>query len=108
MVKEIRTSIRCDICGGGDAESHCFRCGRRTDAAGSMENVYYDVDLCTLHFGELVRKHGDPADYRQRLVGRSREIAYGSGVKDWIELQKVIWKKMTPDERNLALAIEAL
>ncbi len=108
MAKEIITTISCDICGGTDAGSHSFLYDRIADAAGSMEDVYYDVDLCTMHFGELVRVHEHPRGYRQRLVNRSRAIAYGSRVKDWIELQKGIWKKKTPEERKLALDIEAL
>ena len=108
LAKEIVTTIRCDICGNIDAESHSFLCDRMMDAAGSMENVYYDVDLCSIHFCEFVRQHGHPSDYSQRLVNRSLAIAYGSRVKDWIESYIKIWKKMTSDERELSLAIEAL
>ena len=108
MAKETTVVINCDICGAAGAESHSFFYDRRCDPAGSMENVYYDVDLCGVHFAELVRKHGHPREHRVRLVDRSKARAYGIAAKDWIELMVAIWAKMTPDERSLALAIETL
>jgi hypothetical protein len=78
------------------------------DAAGSMADWWFDADLCSIHFGELVRKHGHPSQHRLRLVNRSDAIAYGAKVLDWIELAKSIWNKMPEDERRLAVAIEEL
>ena len=108
MAKETVTTITCDICGMANAESHSFFFDRRCDAAGDMDNEYYDADLCAVHFGVLARICGDPSDYRQRVVGRSSAMSYGRRVMIWIKLRKVNWNEMTIDERNLALAIEAL
>lgn len=104
MAKETVTTISCDVC-GETAASNSFIYDRITDAAGSMENVYYDVDLCQAHFDELVRKHGHPKEHRLRLVNRSDAIAYGSKVKSWAEMQCTIWRKMSNEEKLLALAI---
>ena len=108
MVKRIVTDYICDICDKENSESHSFLYDRRMDAAGSMENEYYDVDLCPMHFSELVRKNGKPKDYRQSQVGRKRAMQYGYRVKTWIEMQKTIWNKMSRDERVLATKIEQL
>ena len=103
MVK--KTESYCDICASEGAESHSFFYDRRCDAAGSMDDEYYGIDLCSPHFDELVRKHGHPKDHRQRLVGRSVARAYGSGVKSWAEMQVSIWHKMSSEDKELALAI---
>lgn len=103
MVKKIVTTCYCDMC-KREAKSYSFVYDRVADAAGGMENLYYDVDLCSSHFAELVRKHGRPDDHRLRL-GRSSAIAYGSKVKIWAEMQIKIWAKMSNEERGLALAI---
>ena len=104
MAKETTTTISCDICGRG-AESHGFYYDRRCDAAGSMDDKFYDVDLCQAHFDELVRKHGHPFQHSFRIVGRSDAIKYGSQVKEWCEMQQTIWRKMSSDEKALALEI---
>ena len=108
MVTEVTKTCSCDICGGKDAESHSFFYDRRGDGAGSMDNEYYDIDLCAAHFAELVRIHGDPAYYRQRIVGRSAAMSYGFGVKSWAEMQEGIWEKMSAGEKKLWFDIAAL
>ena len=41
------TDTLCDRCGRGNASDSGMIVGRRCDAAGSMENVTLDADLCT-------------------------------------------------------------
>ena len=39
--------IICDICGSKErVKVHCYVYDRATDAAGAMEDIYYQVDLC--------------------------------------------------------------
>ena len=108
MAKTTVTTYSCDICNREGAKRHSFFFDRGMDAAGSMENEYYDVDLCPMHFRELARKHGTPKEYSQSRVGRKQAMKYGYGVKAWIEMQKVVWRKMSNEERRLALQIEGL
>jgi hypothetical protein len=106
MAKEVITKITCDICGRSDAISHSFLYDRRMDAAGSMENVSYDVDLCTIHFDALVGLFGHPSGYRSRYQGREKAREYGRKVMTWIDAEIGVWRRMTPDERKLAISIE--
>lgn len=106
MAKE--TITRCDICGREGAKSHSFLYDRRCDAASSMENVYHDVDLCSIHFDELVRKFGHPRKHRSRYQGRAEARAYGTKVKEWTEAEAGVWERMTADDRDVALDIENL
>lgn len=108
MVTKTERTCLCDICGSENAESYSFIYDRRLDAAGSLENWYHDVDLCGGHSAELVRKYGHPKDYGLRVVNRADAIAYGKAVKEWAEMKESIWRKMSSEERQLALAIEAL
>ena len=108
MSKITTVTTCCDICKREGAESHSFFFDRRMDAAGSMDNEYYNVDLCSIHFREIVRKCGDPKKYSWSVVGRPRAIRYGSDVKEWIEMQKIIWSRMSSSEWSLALQIEGL
>lgn len=103
MVKEVIT--KCDVCGREGAKRHSFVYDRRMDAAGSMENIYHDVDLCVIHFDELVLKFGHPREHRSRYQDRAAARAYGRRVKQWAEV-KAVWKRMTPEERQLAISIE--
>ncbi len=105
MVVKTEKTVSCDICGAENAVSHSFVYDRVADAAGGMENLYYDIDLCSAHFAELVSKHGHPRDNRWRRVGKRATIAYGSGVKEWAEMQADIWPTMSKDDQRLALAI---
>ena len=108
MAKETITTITCDICGRAGAKSHSFVYDRRCDAAGSMENVWHDVDLCAIHFGALVLKFGHPREHSSRYQGREKARAYGVKVKAWTEAEAMVWEHMTPDERYLAISIEEL
>ena len=108
MAKTTVTTCSCDICNREGAKGHSFFFDRVMDVAGGMENEYYNVDLCPMHFREIVRKYGDPKKYSRLAVGRPQAMRYGSTVKGWIEMQKIIWSKMSNDERRLALQIEEL
>ena len=106
MAKTIITTCTCDICDREKAESHSFFYDRRMDAAGDMDDLYYEADLCPMHFRELVRKHGEPGNYTSYKAGRGEAMSYGSRVKSWIEMQQTIWAKMSGEERALATKIE--
>jgi len=108
MVKEVTEKISCDICGREGAEGHSFFYDRRMDAAGDMDDEFYDVDLCASHMRAVVVKFGHPWEHYSRSVGRSGARAYGRRVKDWIEAEMGVWKRMSVDERWLAVSIEDL
>ena len=108
MVKKIITIIRCDICDREEAKEFGFRYDRRMDAGGSMENVYYDADLCRIHADAVFHLHGHPDDYSERTVGRSKSLEYNSKIREWIEQQIDVWGNLSPDEKYLALTIEDL
>ena len=106
MTKTTITTIRCDICGREDAKSHSFVYDRLPAGAGSSENFYHEVDLCLIHFDELVHKFGHPNEHRSRYQDRAEARAYGVKVKAWTEAEAMVWGRMTPDERHLAFSIE--
>ena len=106
MAKEVIEKIYCDICGETAEVSKSYLYDRRMDAAGSMENCWYDVDLCAMHYDELTRMAGpDTVSIRRQ---RGLAMAYGSRVKQWVEQQASIWKQMLEDEKRLWMDIESL
>jgi len=107
MVKKITEELLCDIC-GAEAEGHSFFYDRRMDAAGSMENEWFDTDLCAIHYRELERVCGKRSEHRERGIGRRGAIQYGRKVKAWIEMQESIWSKMSSEDHILAMEIENL
>ncbi len=101
MVKEVTETIRCDICGVDPAERLCFAYEREMDAAGSMEDIFYDIDLCDLHWYEvhllLVNYEQQPTRVSSRTMTRSSR---------WDLKQKIVgirraWRKMSADEQGL-------
>lgn len=108
MSREVITIIKCDICERAEAKSYFFVYDQKMKTAGSMENVYYPIDLCDIHFDEIVRKYGHPQDYKESAVGRHKSLAYGRKVRSWTEQQIDVFFAMSSEEKKLALQIEEL
>ena len=100
MVKEVTEVVRCDICGDSPAKRLGFAYERRMDAAGSMENVYYDIDLCVLHKYEVHRIIGTcDQSMKQKLRFMSRSERWDLRLK--IEGIRRAWRKMPAKEQEL-------
>lgn len=105
MTKIVTEVVRCDVCGVKPAKRLCFPWDRIADGAGSMEDVYYDVDLCDLHWLEV---HRLLANYDEQPTRVSKQTMGRGDRRDFKQrIEGIIgaWEKMSGEEQVLTKQI---
>jgi len=112
MVTKVTETKYCDICGEVAVICLDFIIDRRCDAAGSMEDVWYAVDLCALHRHEVsvrARQFVDPPSAWVSIShfcrSRHSDRHDRRQLSDHIKMLKSIWKTMDMEDRKLARMI---
>lgn len=65
MKKEI---ILCDVCGVKNAETLSIQVDRTMDGAGSMENIYEQIDLCPKHVNTFINNLIEAIKFSDRIA----------------------------------------
>ena len=112
MVTKTTKTILCDVCGKEAKESLEFVIDRQMNAAGSIESVWYDVDLCSMHLREMTQKCctvlGISFSDDLRTIFRKMERYEKMELSQHIDTMIEIWSKMSAEDRMLAMEIEKL
>lgn len=105
MVKEVTEVVKCDVCGTSPGTHLSFPYDRRCDAAGSMENIYYDIDLCTMHKYEVDRIRENYNEKPKKITRYNMSASDRADLKDKIVMIQRNWENMSAGDQALAKEI---